>query len=185
LGSQLKINGYLLDNLPADHPIQQDIRYFDTQFGGSNPLEISVSVGSQANSLLDFKVLQEMEKLEQKLRETFGNQAFISPLSLVKILNQAQNHGSRAAFTFPSQGQYLRMKRYLNQAVKKEGKELISSDQKSGRISARLPDLGSLEMGKKRAEILDFVKNEINPDLLQVRWPGTAYLIDRSHESVT
>jgi predicted RND superfamily exporter protein len=77
------------------------------------------------------------------------------------------------------------MKRYLNQAVEKEGDKVISPDQKLGRISTRLADLGSLEMGKKRAEILDFVKNEIDPKLLQVRWTGTAYLIDRSHESVT
>ena len=40
-------------------------------------------------------------------------------------------------------------------------------------------------MGKKRAALLDFVHEEINPQLLKVRWTGTAYLIDRGHESVT
>ena len=185
LGSQLNINGYLLDNLPSDHPIQQDVSFFDTQFGGSNPLEIAVTAGDQANSLLEYEVLQEMDKLERKLQETFGEREIISPLSLVKFLNQAQNQGSSAAFIFPTQGQYLRMRRYLKQAVASEGEKIISLDQKTGRVSTRIPDLGSLEMGKKRAEILAFVEQEINPDLLKVRWTGTAYLIDRSHESVT
>jgi uncharacterized protein len=185
LGSQLKINGYLLDNLPLDHPIQQEVAFFDTQFGGSNPLEIAVSTGPQAQSLLEYEVLQELDKLENKLRETFGEREMLSPISLVKVLNQAQNQGSRAAFAFPSQGQYLRMKRFFNQAVKTEGGKVISADQKSGRISSRLADLGSLEMGIKRAEILDFIQKEIDPNFLQVRWTGTAYLIDRSHESVT
>ncbi|HSF56086.1 MAG TPA: efflux RND transporter permease subunit, partial [Algoriphagus sp.] len=66
-----------------------------------------------------------------------------------------------------------------------DGPKVISTDQKSGRISSRVPDLGSFEMAKKRAEILEFVQKEINPNLLKVRWTGTAYLIDRGHESVT
>lgn len=185
LGFQLKVNGYLLDNLPLDHPIQEDFAFFDQQFGGSNPLEIYLEAGDSATSLLDFEVLQEIEKLEVKLSETFGERQFVSPLSLVKTLNQAQNQGSRAAFNFPSQGQYLRMRRYFDQILKLEGPKVINTDQKSGRMSSRVADLGSLEMGERRAEILSFVKNEINPQLLKVRWTGTAYLIDRGHESVT
>lgn len=185
LGSQLKINGYLLDNLPLDHPIQEDFAFFDNQFGGSNPLEIHLAVGDGAGSLLDFEVLGEIEKLEVKLLKSFGKRQYVSPLSLVKSLNQAQNQGSRAAFSFPSQGQYLRMQRYFDQILKLEGPKVISMDQKTGRLSARVADLGSLEMGEKRSDILDFVEKEINPELLKVRWTGTAYLIDRGHESVT
>lgn len=185
LGFQLKVNGYLLDNLPLDHPIQEDFAFFDNQFGGSNPLEIHLAVGEGAGSLLDFEVLREIEKLEVKLLESFGERQFVSPLSLIQSLNQAQNQGSLAAFTFPSQGQYLRMQRYFDQILKLEGPKVISMDQKNGRLSARVEDLGSLEMGEKRSDILDFVEKEINSSLLKVRWTGTAYLIDRGHESVT
>jgi predicted RND superfamily exporter protein len=185
LGFQLKVNGYLLDNLPLDHPIQEDFAFFDQQFGGSNPLEIYLEAGDSAASLLDFEVLKEIEKLEVKLSEIFGKRQFVSPVSLVKTLNQAQNQGSSAAFTFPSQGQYHRMRRYFDQILKLEGPKVISADQKSGRISSRVADLGSLEMGEKRSEILAFVRNEINPQLLTIRWTGTAYLVDRGHESVT
>jgi uncharacterized protein len=185
LGFQLHINGYLLDNLPLDHPIQEDFAFFDDQFGGSNPLEIYLEAGDLAGSLLDFEVLREIEKLELKLLELFEERQVVSPLSLVKSLNQAQNQGSRAAYAIPSQGQYLRMKRYLDQVLSLEGPKVISADQKSGRVSTRVDDLGSLEMGKRRAELLDFVQTNINADLLKVRWTGTAYLIDRGHESVT
>ncbi|SEF41093.1 efflux RND transporter permease subunit [Algoriphagus boritolerans] len=184
-GGQLKVNGFLLDNLPTDHPIQENFKYFDSEFGGSNPMEIYLEAGQRVSSLLDFEALKEIEKLEGKLSETLGERQYVSPLSLIKTLNQAQNQGSTAAFTFPSQGQYLRMRRYFDQLVKIEGPKVLSSDQQSGRISSRVEDLGSLEMGKRRAEILDFVQREINPDFLKVRWTGTAYLIDRGHESVT
>lgn len=184
-GLQLKVNGYLLDNLPREHPIQEDFAFFDEQFGGSNPLEIYLSTGDSAHSLFDFAVLLEIGKLEAKLTGLFGERPLISPVSLVKSLNQAQNRGNIAAYSFPSQGQFLRMSRYIDQILKWDVPKVISSDQKTGRISGRVGDLGSLEMGHKRGEFLQFVKKEINPNLLNVRWTGTAFLIDHGHESVT
>lgn len=185
LVSQIKINGYLLDNLPLDHPIQKDFTYFDTNYGGSNPLEIYMEKGPEAQDLLDLEVLREIEKVEDKLRELFGEGEFISPLSLVKTLNQAQNQRNTKAFSLPSLGQYLRMERYFDQALKQEGPKVLSEDLLTGRISGRAPDLGSLRMGKLRAELLDFVEKEVDPKLLKVKWTGTAHLIDRGHESVT
>ncbi len=185
LASQIKINGYLLDNLPLDHPIQKDFTYFDTNYGGSNPLEIFLEKGPEAKDLLDLEVIQEIEKVEGKLRELFGEGEFISPLSLVKTFNQAQNQGNPKAFSLPFRGQYLRMQRYFDQALKLEGPKVLSEDLLTGRISGRAPDLGSLRMGQLRAELLDFVEKEVDPKLLKVKWTGTAYLIDRGHESVT
>ena len=185
LASQIKINGYLLDNLPLDHPIQKDFTHFDTNYGGSNPLEIFLEKGPEAKDLLDLEVIQEIEKVEGKLRELFGEGEFISLLSLVKTFNQAQNQGNPKAFSLPSRGQYLRMQRYFDQALKLEGPKVLSEDLLTGRISGLAPDLGSLRMGQLRAELLDFVEKEVDPKLLKVKWTGTAYLIDRGHESVT
>lgn len=185
LSSQPKINGYLLDNLPLDHPIQKDFAYFDENYGGSNPLEIYLEKGSETESLLDLEVLKEIEKVEVKLRELFGEGEFISPLSLAKTLNQAQNQGNPKAFSIPSRGQYLRMERYFDQALRQNGPKVLAENRSSGRISGRASDLGSLKMGELRGKLLDYVQEEIDPKLLQVKWTGTAHLIDRGHESVT
>lgn len=185
LSAQLRINGYLLDSLPAEHPIQQDLSYFDDQFGGSNPLEIAIKSGKSNASLLDYEVLLEIKKLEEKILEVFGERLLISPLSLVKSVNQAMNQGSPKAFIFPTPAQYQRMSRWLGKASEDSGGLFLREDQKSGRISGRLSDLGSWLMQKKRAEVMSFVQEEIDPNLLSVRWTGTAYLIDKGHESVT
>lgn len=185
LGTQLKINGFLLDNLPDDHPIQASFNYFDTEFGGSNPLEIYLEAGAGASSLIDLEVLGELDKLEKEVDRLFQGGQIISPLTLVKSLNQAQNQGSYQAFALPSKGQFLRLKRYLNQALQESDLKILSDDLKSGRMSARSADLGTLEMSKKREELLEFVDREINPEFLKIRWTGTAYLIDKGHQSVT
>lgn len=184
-GSQLRVNGFLLDNLPLDHPIQQDFSFFDQQFGGSNPLELSIEAGDSVQSLLDYEVLEELNRLEEKLGEVFPGSQFVSPVSLVKTLNQAQNQGSPSAFRFPSRGQFQRMSRYFGQLDSWGGGQVLSEDEKKGRISAKTPDLGSWEMEKKRAEILAFVRQNIDSKQVRVRWTGTGYLIDRGHASVT
>lgn len=185
LATQLRINGFLLDNLPDDHPIQQSFNYFDAQFGGSNPLEIHLSTGSEASTLLDLEVLAELDQLEQEVNVLFGGGQIISPLTVVKSLNQAQNRGNSKAFSLPSKGQFQRMQRFLDAAFEETDSKIISQDRKTGRLSGRASDLGTLIMSKKRELLEDFIDREIDPSLLQIRWTGTAYLIDKGHQSVT
>jgi len=185
LGSQLKINGFLLDNLPSDHPIQQSFNYFDSQFGGSNPLEIQLSVGPKAKNLLDLKVLKELNKLEGEVTRLFNGGQIISPLTVVKSLNQAQNQGSFQAYSLPSLGQYQRMQRYFKAAFQESGIIVLSADLRSGRLSSRSADLGTLIMSEKRDELTAFANQNIDSDLLRFRWTGTAFMIDKGHQSVT
>ncbi|WP_236033021.1 efflux RND transporter permease subunit [Algoriphagus pacificus] len=185
LGSKNDINGYLLDNLPQNHPILLDFQYFDEQFGGSNPLELFLETGEKGRSLLDYEVLQEIDKLEQKLKELTGSSHFASPLTLVKSLNQAQNQGNPKAFSLPTPGQYKRLEKYLSRDLGELGIKVISKNREMGRISSRAPDLGTLKMSQIRKDLNEFVSQEINQDLIQVRWTGTAFLIDKGHESVT
>ncbi|MEP0713205.1 MAG: MMPL family transporter, partial [Algoriphagus sp.] len=185
VGTSLKINGYLLDNLPLNHPIQQDFEYFNEMYGGSNPMELYLSAGKNAPSLLEYEVLLEIDKVENKLQELFGEGQVISPLTLVKSVNQAQNQGDPKAFTMPSKGQMLRMDRWLEPFLEQSDAKVLTSDRRSGRISARAADLGSLEMSARREKFDEFVQREIDPNLLEVRWTGTAYLIDAGHKSVT
>ncbi|MCE7055316.1 MMPL family transporter [Algoriphagus sp. AGSA1] len=185
VGSRIQINGYLLDNLPVDHPILQDFAYFDQNYGGSNPLEISLAVGEEASSLLDYDVLLELEKVERKIISLFGNVQPVSPLTLVKSLNQAQNQGDPDAFLLPSRWQRQRMDRWLEAALIRADIKVLSEDRTSGRFSGRTADLGSMQMTQLRRQLDDYVEEHVNPRLLQVKWTGTAYLIDKGHRSVT
>jgi len=184
-GTKIKVNGFLLDNLPQDHPIQQDVNYFDLQFGGSNPLELYLESGLNSESLLDFRVLEEIQKIEQKLSELIGSNQVVSPVTLVKTLNQAQNQGNKNAYVFPSRGQFLRMEKYLKKDINSSGLKILSNQNKSGRISARSPDFGTVKMSQIREDLTSYVNSEVDSTVLLVKWTGTAYLMDKGHKSVT
>ncbi|EOZ95693.1 membrane protein, putative [Indibacter alkaliphilus LW1] len=183
--SGLKVNGYILDNLPRNHELVQEFEFFDQNFGGSKPLELSLNSGPDANNLLQREVLVEIEKLEDFVRNEFESAIILSPLALIKGINKAQNSGSENAYRLPSQGQLQRMKDFVPKALENAPLKVISDDYSEGRLSTRTADMGSLKSHDLKVKLKDFLKDEINSDLLKVRLTGTSNLIDISHESVT
>lgn len=183
--SQLQINGYLLDNLPRDHELVEEFNFFDQQFGGSKPLEISLESGEKVENLLDLVVLEQISKLEIFLEDKFSSGAIISPLTLVKNINKALNGGNFNAFRLPSQGQMLRILPNVDMALDRADIKLLSEDRKSGRLSSRTSDEGSLKSSVLKKDLEDFLDAEINSDLLKVKLTGTSILIDKSHETIT
>ena len=92
--SQLQVNGYILDDLPENNSLKGEFEFFDKEFGGSKPLEISLETGPEASDLMQFEVLKEQEKLENFVKETFATSTMVSPLALAKSLNIATNGGN-------------------------------------------------------------------------------------------
>lgn len=183
--SKLKVNGYILDNLPREHELIQEFSFFDHEFGGSKPLEFQLKKGEGAENLLDKAVLGELEKVEKFIEENFETAVMLSPLMVVKGLNQAMNAGNEKAYAVPSLGQLKRMKPYLERAFEDFPTRVISKDGQTGRLSTRMEDIGSFRSASLRIKLEEFLSQEIDDELLAVQLTGTSHLIDISHESVS
>ncbi|WP_439484018.1 efflux RND transporter permease subunit [Cyclobacterium plantarum] len=183
--SQVKTDGYILDNLPEDHPLMADFRFFDERFSGSKPLEIFVSVENDDLTIFDYQVLSEMDKLAAFIKENYKTENVLSPLTLIKSINKARNGGNPKAFRLPSELAYQGMDRIRDQFMERRDLGVWSEDLKSGRMSARMEDLGSFEGQRLHQNLNRFVENNVDKELLQVRITGTSFLIDKSHEQVT
>ena len=183
--SKIQIDGYILDNLPRNHELVEEFRFFDREFGGSKPLELYLEAVGKESSLLDLEVLQEIDKLETFIRDNYESAALLSPLTIVKKLNQSQNSGNPNAFTIPSRGQLLRMNSFIPEAIDMLPSKVLSADFKQGRISTRTEDFGSKKSKLLNTKLNNFLENYIDRDLLSVKLTGTSHLIDISHESVT
>lgn len=183
--SQVKTNGYILDNLPTDHPLIKEFEFFDQKFGGSKPLEFHIGIGEDSESLLEYEVLQELAKLEEFIQQTFQTGSLLSPLTLIKSLNKAQNRGNSKAFIFPTLAQYDRMAPLLDRFMDSQPIPLLTADRRQGRISTYMADVGSLKGEELEKQLVNFLANDISTNLIQVKMTGTSYLIDRSHRQVT
>lgn len=183
--TKVQVNGYILDNLPRDHELVEEFNFFDQVFGGSKPLEFYVEAGDISGTLMDLRVVKELDKLQQFISTHYSTAAIISPVTLIKALNKAQNSGNPKAYAIPSQGQWIRMQDYIEKATESVPSKVISEDYKRGRISTRTADIGSLKSKELNRGLKNFIENEIDPELLKVKLTGTSHLIDISHESVT
>ncbi len=183
--ASIKTDGYLLDNLPDDHGLIQDFRFFDERFGGSKPLEIHLEVGGIAETLMEYEVLKEINKVGGFLQKHFETGFLVSPVTRVMAGNKAQNQGNPKAFDFPTEGQFDRLKPRLEKLMEKDPMPILTPDWRKGRISSRMPDIGSHKGGELYAQLEEFIANEIDEGLLRVNITGTSYLIDRSHNAIT
>jgi predicted RND superfamily exporter protein len=82
---KLKVNAFLIDDLPLSHPMKSDFIFFDEHFGGSRPFELAVQVQQEGLTVFDYPVLKEMEKVDNYLTQIYGTSELISPLSVVKM----------------------------------------------------------------------------------------------------
>ncbi|UJP63367.1 efflux RND transporter permease subunit [Mongoliitalea daihaiensis] len=183
--SQLKVNGYILDNLPEGNALMESFLFFDQSFGGSKPLEIALTKGSSVNSLIELEVLKEIENLELFLAETYDAGAIISPLSLVKTVHQGLNNGNERAFTIPSKGQLKKVQQMMPSMLENSPIPMVTEDLQKGRLSARTADMGSLKSKQLNEELINYVDKHISPEILIVHLTGTSHLIDISHEAVS
>src|SRR5690606_30811162 len=68
--SQITTNYSIINNLPKNQPITEDFIYFQNQLTGFRPYEIAVFTKNNYTAD-DYKVLQEMDKLETYLQKNF------------------------------------------------------------------------------------------------------------------
>ena len=185
LASQLRVNGYILDQLPKGSPLMESFRFFDREFGGSKPIEFQLLPGSSAKSIFDYEVLHEIEKLEGFVKTNFGSSDLQSPASVSRILNKSMNGGNPKAYRLPTRGQLNMMAPYFGRWYEESPIRVFTDDLAQGRMTGRTADMGSLISERQKVELQDFLKNNINQKWLLVRLTGTSHLIDISHRKVT
>jgi len=180
--NQLKVNTYLIDDLPLDHPLKSDFIFFDAHFGGSRPFEAAIMVQDSTVDIFDPPVLREIEKVEQHLLQSYGTSALNSPLTLVRFTNQAVNGGLWSYYQVPPAEEMQQIGRPLSQLVKRPNfAGLITDDLRISRFTGRMPDMGSAHSAVKNQQLKQFISSEIDTSLVKFKVTGTSLLIDKNN----
>lgn len=178
----LRSNNYLMDDLRDDEPIKADFNFVDRNFGGVRPFELAVTLRRPESSMWDPEVLQELEKVEQYLTQTYGVRVKVSLVQAVKSMRRSLKQGTPSAFQLPeSPGELRKIRRFLSLA---EGGTvldlLLDSTQRMTRINGTIPDWGNLRVTEKNRAFSTFVDRSVRNDLIDVRMTGSAYLLDKN-----
>ncbi|MEQ9006828.1 MAG: efflux RND transporter permease subunit, partial [Ekhidna sp.] len=181
--TKLKINSFLLDDLPKDSQVRQDFEYADEQLGGSKPYEVRVEVADTSLAIWDKKVMDEIVKIEEYLLNEYPIAKVQSPATIVKYLNMANNGGLNENYRYPdSERTYLQIRRLKNRIDPKRLDKLVTEDGKTGRLIGFFPELGSHETDQRNQKLIQYLDQHIDRNIISYRITGTTYLIDKSHE---
>ncbi|MCC9167032.1 efflux RND transporter permease subunit [Pontibacter harenae] len=181
----IRIDTTMLEDLGDDDPIIKDFQYFDQRFSGVRPFELHL-IAAPGHTMYEPKVLQEVEELEIYLRQDYGLNFILSPATVVKTINRAQNGGLQDYYKLPeSKRQWQQAQRQL-QAFRNRSEltAVVTADAQEGRLSGKMPDVGSAQATVLNGSLRSFISQNIDPELLQTRLTGSALLLDKNNEYV-
>jgi uncharacterized protein len=191
--TRINVNGYVVDDLPKDDPVYADMGFFEKNFEGILPLEVSIDT-KRKNGVMKLATVKKIEKLQEMIAEY---PEFSRPVSLIEVLkfsSQGFYDGNSDFYRVPSE---MEMNFILSYAANSGGngnmlKSFVDSNRQITRVSFQMADVGSAKVNRLLEEIKPRVDSIFNPERYQVDLTGssvifvkgTDYLLNNLRESL-
>jgi predicted RND superfamily exporter protein len=91
---QININGFVVDDLPQHNNTLEDLKFFEANFNGVLPLEVSIDT-KRKNGVVNLGVIRKVEKLEKLISSYPQFSRSISLIQVLKFSTQAFYGGAR------------------------------------------------------------------------------------------
>ena len=144
-----KINSvsFMVDDLPRDSPLIQDLRFFETQFSGIMPLEIIVDTGTK-KGVQNLKNLKKINEFEAFLDDIPYISQPVSLVSFIKAARQAFYNQNTKFYALPNKRDLGFIFKYLSLNPDKDdfSHNFIDDNKQKMRISLKVADIGSNKM---------------------------------------
>ena len=146
--------GYVVDDLPENDRVYVDMKFFEKNFKGVLPLEISIDTKEKGNAL-KHGTLQKINRLTKSLNKY---DELSKPLSIVdglKFTYQAYNDGNPKYFIMPSSVDIGNMSEYMSDGKNKQNlfRSFLDSNKQVTRVSVQMADVGSIRMNRLMDEL--------------------------------
>jgi len=193
--SLMKTSGKIVDDFRHDDPVYIDLKFFETNFGGVMPFEISVDT-KKKNGVLTYSTIQKIDRLQTMINQY---PEFSKPLSLIEVFKFARQSyygGDSSKYSLPSSLEKNFILSYIPQKVQGSGSDLLKSfldsTKQITRISFQMADVGTNRMDSLMAKIRPQVDSIFDPAKFKVKVTGnsvvyakgTNFLIRNLFESV-
>jgi uncharacterized protein len=180
--SMMKTSGKIVDDFQANDPIYIDLKFFENNFGGVMPFEISVDT-KKKNGVMVGSTIDKINEL-QKMINTYPE--FSKPLSiaeLFKFSKQAYFGGDSSMYTIPNNVEKGFIMGYLpkNQNGKKNNLlySFLDSTKRYTRISFQMADIGTRHMDSLMAKIHPRIDSIFSPAKYNVSVTGNSVVFAR------
>lgn len=179
--SKVSTNTYILSDIPRNTKLYTDFLFFEDMLSGIRPFELAIEAG-QDRRLNEFEVLQEIEKVEQYIKQEDGMGTVVSPTTLYKSIRKAHFANKPGSYALPTTEKELaKYERQIHRSKREEVNLFISADKQYGRLSSNVRDMGSDTLGMMNARIMNWIQENTDPSLAEFRLTGTGLIVDKNH----
>ena len=184
---KIEINSSLLQEIPKKHPILKDYEFMESDFAGTRPFELSLTVKDTTSSHFSLTNMHRVEAIEHFLKDSCGVGYVISPLALFRGANKAFTGGENRNFKLPeSEALVTRYYESIKQTeFADELQNYLTPDGRQLRISGRLPNLTLQEFHRIRLKIDHFLQASPYDATFNYELTGSAVLLDKVAYSLT
>ena len=173
--TKMKTTGNVVDDLPKNHYIVNDLKWVEQNFSGIMPFEIKIDAKKPGFATRSH-TLEKIEKLQNEV-QTYPE--FSKPLSIVegiKFMKQGFYNGNPEKYDLISNQEKAFFKPYLEgeDDNQKWLSSYVDSTKQCTRISFSMADVGVVEMDKIIESIRPKVDSIFSPDKYEVTFTGSS-----------
>ncbi len=175
--TRIDINGYVVDDLPHNDPVYTDMGFFEKNFEGILPLEVSIDT-KRKNGIMKIATIKKMEKLQNMISAYPEFSRAVSLIEVLKFSSQGFYGGNKDFYRVPSE---MEMNFILSYAANSGGNEsmlksFVDSNRQISRMSFQMADVGSYRVNKLLKEIQPRVDSIFNPERYTVDLTGSSVI---------
>jgi len=178
---KININGYVVDDLPKSSQILTDLKFFEKNFEGILPLEISVDT-KKKNGILSISTLNKIDKMERMISSYPEFSRSISLNTGLKYASQAFYNGDSAFYRLPTDIEKNFILAYAANSGKGNGNMLtnfIDKDKQTARISFQMADVGSKKLDALLLELKPRIDSILTPKRFNVQLTGSSIIFSK------
>lgn len=182
--TQMKTTGYMVDDLKETDPIRQDLAFFESNFDGLMPLEVTVDF-RKPNQVFKLSNLEKLDRFSQQIAKDPDISRPLSIVEAVKFADQAYYNGKAAYYKLPSN---LSKNFILKYALGSTGglnsmaRSFVDSTAQKIRLSFRVKDIGTQKMEAKEDSLYRMLHKVFPAENHSVKVTGSSIIFFKGNQ---
>jgi predicted RND superfamily exporter protein len=182
--TKLTTTGNIVDDLPKSDPIYKDLAFFENNFKGVLPFEISIK--NEKNGVMNLATFKKIDQLQNVILTYPELSRPLSIVEVVKSARQAFYNGDSAMYELPSNNDFGFIASYMpknkgNSKIKLLD-NFIDSTRKTTRISVQMKNIGTIDIKRIKNEIQVKADTIFNKSKFDVFITGTSVVFLKGTE---
>ena len=179
---KIKTSGSLIEDMPKNTSFYKDIVFFENEFEGIMPIEITVDT-KRKKGVMKLSTLRKMDEFQETIEEIPELSKPISILNLVKYSKQAYYNGNPDYYELPSSQEQSFILSYAKNASKNSKnnimKSYVDSTGQVARITTFMRDIGTGNMAKIEDKLWEKANKVFPKDRYDVVMTGKALVFEK------